>query len=403
MVALSVCASSLAEGDTFTLPELRAQAPERLQMTVSTATGTVTVDAPVILPKAEALPVLLCRSQRFRFEDDDQYHVLYAEKASEKHLIYGRTDATGRYVLPMGETPPENDFTLEEALDLILRLNAEAGGDSGVDLRLNRVAAMSGLCKMKSVKTTDESTGVSVRAMAADPAQPVKGKEKGIWLIELAQYLRGVRVIDDSGHRYRADGYFSPWVTKNESRVMDENNYHVLVGYLREVGTLADDSPLAGWDAVENSIRTLIAQGEMDRAVEFLGHPHVLTNRVTHGKKIGSSSLGFPTVNLQIPSPVIVPAFGVYVTKISVAGKQYPAVTNVGVRPTVQDNDGRVTVEGFILNFHGDLYGQELRVEFYHRLREERKFSSYQALSDEIRRNAQQTQDYFHQFPSAFA
>lgn len=150
-------------------------------------------------------------------------------------------------------------------------------------------------------------------------------------------------------------------------------------------------------------IRTLIAQGEMDRAVEFLGHPHVLTNRVTHGKKIGSSSLGFPTVNLQIPSPVIVPAFGVYITKISVAGKQYPAVTNVGVRPTVQDNDGRVTVEGFILNFHGDLYGQELRVEFYHRLREERKFSSYQALSDEIRRNAQQTQDYFHQFPSAFA
>lgn len=99
--------------------------------------------------------------------------------------------------------------------------------------------------------------------MAADPAQPVKGKEKGIWLIELAQYLRGVRVIDDSGHRYRADGYFSPWVTKNESRVMDENNYHVLVGYLREVGTLADDSPLAGWDAVENSIRTLIAQGRL--------------------------------------------------------------------------------------------------------------------------------------------
>lgn len=88
-----------------------------------------------------------------------------------------------------GETPPENDFTLEKALDLILRLNAEAGGDSGVDPAPNRVAAMSGLCKMKSVKTTDESTGVSVRAMAADPAQPVKGKEKGIWLIELAQYL----------------------------------------------------------------------------------------------------------------------------------------------------------------------------------------------------------------------
>ncbi len=146
-------------------------------------------------------------------------------------------------------------------------------------------------------------------------------------------------------------------------------------------------------------IRTLIAQGEMDRAVEFLGHPHVLTNRVTHGKKIGSSSLGFPTVNLQIPSPVIIPAFGVYATQVSVAGQRYAAVTNVGVRPTVEDNDGRVTVEGFILDFSGDLYGQELRMEFYHRIREERKFSSFQALSDEIRRNAQQTRDYFQAVP----
>ncbi len=142
-------------------------------------------------------------------------------------------------------------------------------------------------------------------------------------------------------------------------------------------------------------IRTLIAQGEMDRAVEFLGHPHVLTNRVTHGKKIGSSSLGFPTVNLQIPAPVIVPAYGVYATQVAVAGQRYIAVTNVGVRPTVKDNDGRVTVEGFILDFSGDLYGQELRMEFYHRIRGERKFPSLQALSEEIRRNAQETQEFF--------
>ena len=88
----------------------------------------------------------------------------------------------------------------------------------------------------------------------------------------------------------------------------------------------------------------------MDRAVSFLGHPHVLTNRVTHGKKIGSSSLGFPTVNLRIPPHVIVPAFGVYATRVVVDGKSHMAATNVGVRPTVEDNDGRVTVEGFILD-----------------------------------------------------
>ena len=75
------------------------------------------------------------------------------------------------------------------------------------------------------------------------------------------------------------------------------------------------------------------------------------------------------------------------------------AVTNVGVRPTVSDNDGRVTVEGFILDFSGDLYGKELRMEFYRYLRGERKFPSLQALAEEIGRNAQQTRDYFAAHP----
>ena len=68
----------------------------------------------------------------------------------------------------------------------------------------------------------------------------------------------------------------------------------------------------------------------------------------------------------------------------------------MGVRPTVEDNDGRITVEGFILDFDGDLYGKELRMEFYHRIRGEQKFPSLQALSLEIRRNAEETRAYFH-------
>lgn len=146
-------------------------------------------------------------------------------------------------------------------------------------------------------------------------------------------------------------------------------------------------------------IRTLIAQGEMERANQFLGHPHTLTDRVAHGKKIGSSGLGFPTVNLCIPPRVIVPAFGVYATRVWFDGQCRCAVTNVGVRPTVEDNDGRITVEGFILDFDGDLYGHEVRMEFFTHLREERKFPSLQDLSNEIRRNAQQTRDYFQRLP----
>ena len=63
----------------------------------------------------------------------------------------------------------------------------------------------------------------------------------------------------------------------------------------------------------------------------------------------------------------------------------------------MEDNDGRVTVEGFILDFDGDLYGEKVRMEFYHRLRGEQKFPTFQALSEEIAKNAQQTRAYFEE------
>lgn len=141
-------------------------------------------------------------------------------------------------------------------------------------------------------------------------------------------------------------------------------------------------------------IRTLIAQGEMERAMEFLGHPHVLTDRVTHGKKLGTT-LGFPTVNLRFPEGVLVPAHGVYVTRVWFGdGSSRPAVTNIGVRPTVDDGN-RVNVEGYILDFSGDLYGQTIRMEFYKKLRGERKFPSLEALRAEVMKNAEETRKYF--------
>lgn len=141
-------------------------------------------------------------------------------------------------------------------------------------------------------------------------------------------------------------------------------------------------------------IRTLIKQGEMERAAEFLGHPHLLTDTVAHGKRLGSR-LGFPTVNLRFQPGVIVPAHGVYATMVTLAdGSKYPAVTNVGVRPTV-DRAGDVTVEGYLLDFSGDLYAQKVHMEFYKFLREERRFDGLDALQAEVRRNAAQTRAYF--------
>ena len=176
-----------------------------------------------------------------------------------------------------------------------------------------------------------------------------------------------------------------------------EGNPQRLQDLCRELGIGCDIIPkveLEGITVSSTYIRTLIAQGEMERAMEFLGHPHILTDRVGHGKRLGST-LGFPTVNLHFPEGVLVPAHGVYVTRVRFQdGTSRPVVTNIGVRPTVDDGD-RVNVEGYILDFSGDLYGQVIRMEFYKKLRGERKFPSLEALRDEIMKNAQETWDYF--------
>ena len=176
-----------------------------------------------------------------------------------------------------------------------------------------------------------------------------------------------------------------------------EGNPQRLEGLCRELGVGCDIIPKVEREGITVSstyIRTLIAQGEMERAMEFLGHPHVLTDRVTHGKKLGTT-LGFPTVNLRFPEGVLVPAHGVYVTRVGFGdGSSRPAVTNIGVRPTVDDGN-RVNVEGYILDFSGDLYGQTIRMEFYKKLRGERKFPSLEALRAEVMKNAEETRKYF--------
>lgn len=178
---------------------------------------------------------------------------------------------------------------------------------------------------------------------------------------------------------------------------MGRGNPERLKAKCAELGVGCEIIPKVEKDGITVSstyIRTLIRQGEMDRAREFLGHPHLLIDTVAHGKRLGST-LGFPTVNLRFQPGVIVPAYGVYATMATLAdGRRFPAVTNVGVRPTV-DQAGSVTVEGYLLNFSGDLYGQTVCLEFYHFLRGERKFASLEALREEVLHNAQQTLEYF--------
>lgn len=180
-----------------------------------------------------------------------------------------------------------------------------------------------------------------------------------------------------------------------------EGNPQRLQESCKELGIGCDIIPKVEQEGITVSstyIRTLVAQGEMERANEFLGHPYTLSDHVSHGKKLGSV-LGFPTVNLTLQENVLSPAKGVYATKVILEnGDTHMAVTNVGTRPTVDDGD-KLTIEGFILDFNGDLYGQKIQMEFYKYLREEKKFPSFDALKEEIARNVEQTREYFKQNP----
>ena len=139
-------------------------------------------------------------------------------------------------------------------------------------------------------------------------------------------------------------------------------------------------------------IRRQIESGDMATAVRFLGHGHMLTGTVVTGRKLGHK-LGFPTANIELPQGVIVPRHGVYACRAFVGETGYMAVCNVGSRPTVQGH--QVRTETWLLDFDGDLYGQDVTLEFLYFLRSEEKFESLDALKAAVLADAENTRKFF--------
>lgn len=150
---------------------------------------------------------------------------------------------------------------------------------------------------------------------------------------------------------------------------------------------------LEGVTVSSTYIRSLLRAGDMERAAQFLGRPHLLTDTVRSGFRLGRT-MDYPTVNMRFEEGVLVPPHGVYVSRVILPeGSARGAVTNIGVRPTF-DGD-RVTVETHILDYSADLYGQRLCVELLHFLRPERRFDGPDALRAQIRTDADAARDYF--------
>jgi riboflavin kinase/FMN adenylyltransferase len=146
-------------------------------------------------------------------------------------------------------------------------------------------------------------------------------------------------------------------------------------------------------DVNSTRIREVLSAGGVQQANSMLGRPYAVRGTVVKGEQRGRS-LDFPTANLDAENEVL-PATGVYAGFLRVLDEgeprrasRWPAVTNVGRRPTFHD-DGAVVVEAHCLDFDGDLYGRRVDVSFLHHLREERRFSGVDALRAQIRRDVE--------------
>ena len=165
----------------------------------------------------------------------------------------------------------------------------------------------------------------------------------------------------------------------------------------RQLGFFADEVAevrLRGQRISSSKIRQLLAEGKVNLARRMLGRPYGVEGQIIHGFERGRT-IGFPTANLH-PHNRVIPKYGVYATANLIDGKWRRSITNVGVRPTFED-EKNPSIESYVFVFDGDLYGDVLRVRFLHRIRDERKFSGIDELKAQIELDTRRALNYFSQ------
>ena len=159
------------------------------------------------------------------------------------------------------------------------------------------------------------------------------------------------------------------------------------------IGLTVIDPVQAGGAAVSSTrVRQAVACGDMPLVRTLLGRPYALSGEVMPGKRLGRE-IGFPTVNLYPDAHLILPQRGVYITGLHWNGVQYPAMTNVGLNPTVE-HIRRPKVETHVLDFDRELYGQRVQITFYQKIRDEQAFSGVEQLKQQLEHDVQVTRNY---------
>src|SRR5437667_734244 len=172
-------------------------------------------------------------------------------------------------------------------------------------------------------------------------------------------------------------------------------NIELLRAMSGKLGFTADEVEevqIRGGRVSSSKIRELLAAGRVNVARRMLGRPYGVEGVIIRGNRRGHT-IGFPTANLK-PHNRVIPRFGVYTTATLIDGTWRKSITNIGVRPTFEDTT-EPSIESYIFDFDGELYGDALRVRFLHRIRDERKFSGIEELKAQIENDTRRARNYF--------
>ncbi len=153
---------------------------------------------------------------------------------------------------------------------------------------------------------------------------------------------------------------------------------------------------LNGVKVSKTNINNALESGNMKCALKLLGHPYIVIDKVVHGKGLGRQ-YGMPTANMLPESNKVLPKFGVYASYVEIGNKKYQAVTNIGMRPTV-DNLDLITVESNILDFDSDIYGKTIVLEIFEYIRGIKKFNSLKDVKMQVDKDKEVVKRFFDNY-----
>lgn len=239
--------------------------------------------------------------------------------------------------------------------------------------------------EIKSIMTTSEKIKFirkcDIDYVAIDDFDSVKNLEGNEFVESVLKYrLKAVGASCGYNYRFGKNAKFS-----GES----------LKAFFEKDGGSVDICPkvtVFDQDVSSTTIRQNIKAGNVEAILSY-SQPYSIYAQVIEGKKLGRT-IGIPTINQLIPNEKIVPQNGVYVTECEIGEDVYPSITNVGTRPTVENN-GAENMETYIIGYDGNLYYSFVRVNFYKKIRDEKKFASLDELKTQIEKDVNEAKDYF--------